>query len=136
MKLLRSLRIPAAAAVALTVALSGCASTGGSSDDDSSGSSRNLITYEQLQRMPEATALQTIQRLKPIWFRSRGTGSFGSSEELTVVVDGSVRGGVSVLESYQANDLELIRYLDPRMASMRYGTRARGPVIELETRGG
>lgn len=139
MKCTRSSRtgILTAMAVALAVAVSGCASTGGNGDDDdSSSSSRDLITYEQLQRMPEATALQAIQRMRPIWMRTRGTQSFGRSQSLTVVVDGSVRGGVSVLESYQAGDLNQIRYLDQRMASMRYGTRASGPVIELDTRGG
>ena len=126
----------AVAALTLAVLAGGCASTGNGDGDDPSATQRNAITFEQLQETPDATAMQLVRRLQPIWLRTRGQQTFRGSSGVNVVVDGTVRGDVSVLDSYRAGDLEVIRYMDQREAVLKYGTRVSGPVIELQTRGG
>lgn len=131
MKQILNLRMASAIfGLALLAGLGACAS-GGSADGN-----RYVITSEQIMEQPNMTAYQLARRLKPFWFQTRGLDNMSGAQELLVVVDGSMRGGVEVLQTYQTHDLEEIRYLNRRDATIRFGDRGGGGAILLTTRGG
>ena len=124
---------PAIAALALVAGLGACASTG-----SGGGGGRYVITDEEIMSQPNMPAGQLIQRLKPQWFQTRGLDNFEGAQGLLVVVDGVRReqGNIAILNSYQSHDLEEIRYMNRRDATMRYGTDGGGGAILITTRGG
>lgn len=131
MKQILNLRVASAVlGLALLAGLGACAS-GGSADSD-----RYVITSEQIMEQPNMTAYQLARRLKPFWFQTRGLDNMSGAQALLVVVDGAIRGSVEVLQGYQSHDLEEIRYLNRREATMRFGDRGGGGAILLNTRGG
>ena len=103
------------------IGTSGCASwTGG----DVAAGDRNLLTREQLEPVSFMSAYQAIQRLRPIWLRSdRGQDSFISQERrgLRVYVDGVLYGNLPSLTTLQVRDIQEIRFLDAREATMQFG---------------
>lgn len=135
----RSLPVRRAPAAALALALAAAASAAlaatacASGETRRSSEDRNVITAEDMATIPQFTALDAVRRLKPHWLRQRGMDSFRGSSPVAVIVDGVVQGGVRLLGSYYCGDLEEIRYLDRRQATMRYGDQARGGAIVLVT---
>jgi len=126
-RVIATLAVAACMALGLSLGVTACASTSGGDSGD-----RDLITADQLAELQNMTAYDAIRRLKPTWLRKRGTDSFRGVPGLVVMVNEVRQGGVSVLNSYQIRDVEQIRYLDPRSATMKYGTQASGGAIELD----
>lgn len=117
------------ATFALTIGLAGCASGGGGSSDGSPRRSTNRIVLDELTLLQELDCYQAIQRLRPNWLRSRG------NTPPRIMVDGSRQaGGLDVLRSYRAADIEEMRFISGTDATTRYGTGYDGGVIMLTTR--
>ena len=109
-----------AGALALSIVLPACASSGGSSG--SAGSDSDVITQEELQADPAADLLTLIQGLRPRWMRGRGTTGFGGPTPPAVIVDGIEQPGrVDALRAIRATDVEEVRYMNARDATTRYG---------------
>lgn len=123
--------VSATAILALAGGLGACASAGAGD-----GGSRYVITYQQIMEYPNMPAGQLARKLKPFWFQSRGLDNFSGAQAILVVVDGSFRGSVEVLDTYQSHDLEEMRYVNRREATLRYGDRGGGGAIAITTRGG
>jgi len=104
------------------LALGGCASTGSGS---STSGSRNEISREQLAERPEATVFDVVRRIHPRWLRSRAAGTSVSLDDSDIAVyinDQREPGGLRILRSLRAADLERIEYFDSRRATTRWGT--------------
>lgn len=116
-------------AIALTLGLAGCASGGGSGGDGAPRGTANRIIRAELEPLQQLDAYQAIQRLRPNWLRTRG------SQAPQVMVDGSRQaGGLDVLRSYRAADIEEIRFMSGTDATTRFGTGYDGGAILISTR--
>jgi len=117
--------------LAVVLGLSGCASTGGGSGG-SSGGSRNLITLDELSdpSYQAMTALEAVRRLRPRWVRPRGA----SNRPPTVFLDGSQYGDLQTLTGMRVTEVEEIRFIDSRDATMRYGTGFPSGIIAVSSR--
>lgn len=116
----------------LALCLEACASS--SSSSRGAGSSRDVITREQMVETQAITAYDAIRTLHPRWLRARGqTVGAGDARALTptVYLDGTRMGGLDILAVYQVRDIYEIRYLDPGRAAIRYGMGFPRGVIEI-----
>ena len=123
-------------AAALAGVSSGCAVLAGGGG---AGGDPDLLTREQLETVSFMTAYQAVQRLRPIWLRSeRGQDSFETQGRrgLRVYVDGVLYGGKDALSTLQVQDIQEMRYLDKRQATMEFGTdHGEGALLILTRRG-
>ena len=110
----------------LALFLGACATGAGGT---SSRSNPDLITLEELETLPTATAYEAISRLRPRWIQTR------MNEPPIVFMDGSRMGGVEVLYNIQVSQLQEIRHRNGRDATTRYGTGYGGGTIEMRSRG-
>lgn len=121
--------------VLVTIMAGGCASTGGSSAQ--SGDSPDVLRAAEIDDAYVDTAWEAVQRLRPQMLRGRGNISIRNDPGGPVVyVDGISVGDVNALHSIRAADVRLIRYLDARDATTRFGTGHAAGVILVETRSG
>ena len=89
----------------------------------------DVITREQISALPDLTAHEIIERLRPSWFRSQ-TANFGGPIPPVVYLDGRRGSLAGIRSSY----IERIEHLDSRDATTRYGTGHMGGVIRVVTR--
>jgi outer membrane cobalamin receptor len=96
----------------------------------------NLITREQVDEYPNASAMELVQRLRPRFLQRRGQTSISNqhSPYPLVYVDGLRRGGVDELHSLPAMTIEAIEYISPADATTRWGTGHMAGVIHVTTR--
>jgi len=114
---------------ALTIGLAGCASGGGGGSEGGPRRSTNRIVLDELATLQQLDCYQAIQRLRPNWLRSRG------SSPPQILVDGSRQaGGLDLLRSYRAADIEEMRFISGTDATTRFGTGFDGGAIMLTTR--
>jgi len=108
----------------------GCASTPGSS-----GSRRdsNLITEQDIAGIPATNAYEAIDRLRPLFLRSRGKTSINTpnTEFATVYVDGVRYGDLNSLRNILAPHVLDIRYYNGAVAGARFGLQNTAGVIEV-----
>lgn len=111
--------------------LVGCA-TARASDSDAP---EDVLTRDQLDRVDFLNAYDAVRRLKPIWLRSeRGQDSFivQGQRGLRVYVDGLLYGDKESLRTLQVQNIEEIRFLDKREATLAFGTNhAEGALLIL-----
>lgn len=118
--------------VALTAILAaGCTTTPSSG---TSPSPRDVIGAEEIRELGRLTAYQVVQRLHPQWLRPRGVDSFNSEYGVVVYLDGQRVGGVDALRRISAPNVEQIRRLDSRQATMQYGTGHPSGALLVTTR--
>lgn len=117
---MRSWRVSIAGTVLASLALA-CASAGTAGP----GLARDLLTREQLDAVDFLNAYEALQRLKPTWLRTeRGQDSFVTQGRrgVRVYVDGIYYGDRESLKTLQIQNIEEIRYLDKRQATLEFGT--------------
>ncbi|HUF68279.1 MAG TPA: hypothetical protein VMM79_06455 [Longimicrobiales bacterium] len=115
----------AALALAALVTLSACSSaTAGSS---SARPDRDLITREEIASVPVSSAYEVVERLRPEFLRAaRGGGT------PNVYINNSRSGGIAILRSIRADNVQTIRYVDALDANLRYGLGNDSGVIAVE----
>ncbi len=86
---------------------------------------RNLITHEEVSRAGVSDAYQLIERLRPLWLRSRGGRSTRLETEIVVFVNGSMVGGVDTLHEIPIEIVESVRALDSADAGRLPGLGSR-----------
>jgi hypothetical protein len=89
----------------------------------------NLISTEELLTQRAVDCYRAIEQLRPQWRRRR------AGESPQVYVNGSRRGALSELRTFQTDDIREIRFINGPDATTRWGTGHRAGVIELITRG-
>ena len=110
-----------------TIVVAACAS-GGQSSGPRSGN-RNVITAEELQQVDVSNAYQAIQRLRPMWLRSRSGGG-----DPAVFIDNVRAGDLNMLETLYLTNIQELRYVSPSDATTRWGTGYPTGAIEVITR--
>jgi hypothetical protein len=95
---------------------------------------RSLITREQITEHHFNTALQAVQTLRSNWLRPRVPAGQQGGGEVRVYIDNQPAGGVDVLRSVRASDIDFIRYYDALEATARWGRDHGEGVIYVITR--
>ena len=102
----------------------GCASPGAPSEGGTASRSRNLISRVELEGMDELTVYQAVRRLRPTWLRYRGQATItgANRESLRVYLNRQYFGNAESLSNIRVRDVQEIRFLDAREATLRFGT--------------
>lgn len=112
-------------------AVLGCAAAGSST----SGARRNpaVITEEEIAAANVVTAYDAVERLRPLYLRSRGETSITTpgTQYANVYVDGLRHGDLNTLRNILANHVQLIRYYNGAEAGSRFGLANTAGVIEV-----
>ena len=112
----------------LVVAASGCVSTmegGGVTAND------DVITREELLESGVSDLYQAVERLRPLWLRSRGIRSLTAETEIAVLRDGNYFGPVESLQTIPTEQAFRLEYVDAAtVASIIPGGVLRDNVIE------
>ena len=119
-------RVLAVAAAAM-ISLTACASTQGA--QPAARTNRNMITAEEIATVSVTDAFEVIERLRPSFFSTRGQLS-----PPVAYVDGLPFGELASLHRIQPSSILSIQYLDPLMATQRYGKVAGGGAILVTTK--
>lgn len=128
--------VPLALGIAL-LAIGGCASSG--TGDREAPRDRDVITRSQLEGLDHLSAYEAVRRLRPVWLRTgRGADSFDAGIQgrrgVRVYRDGAYVGLVDELRQIPVREIQEIRYLDPRQATMRFGTDHTDGALLVTTR--
>lgn len=129
------MRIPivAMALVGTAVGLWACSpATQGPSRD------RNTITTEEVRSAGVSNAYQLVERLRPLWLRSRGDRSVRLETEILVYLDGAMLGDLEALRNIPIDIVVSVRALDSAEAMKLPGLGSRHVerAIMVETRSG
>ncbi len=121
--------------LALVLGVAGCVSMGEQRDRGD----RDVLTREQLAEVDHLSAYDAIRRYRPLWLRTqRGQDSFTSQAQsrrgLRVYVDRVHFGGVASLRDLDVRNIEEIRFLDKRRATLEFGTDHAEGALLIETR--
>lgn len=95
-----------------------------------------MITAADLAQLPEVTAYDAVQRLRPRWLSTaRVVGVTGDAHQTPkVIVDGMPQGDINALYQYLAQDLLELRFLSAADATTRYGVGYPVGAIIVQTR--
>jgi hypothetical protein len=127
-------------ALVATVALLtlGCASSGRSSQSNARNRGA-VISAQELATAAELNAFDAVQRLRPMWLRTRGPVSLSLQARagVRVYINGSRRGQLEELRAFRATDIESITYLSAPEATLRFGIdHSDGAILVILKRGG
>ena len=89
------------------------------------GGERDLITAQEIESVEVSNAYGLIQRLRPLWLRSRGGRSTRLETEIVVYVNESVLGGIDDLREIPIEIVESVRALDSAEAGRLPGVGSR-----------
>lgn len=96
---------------------------------------RDVIAEEEIAGLElRLTALQMIQRLRPIWLQGRGLLGFRAEDPIPVYVNGQRIGGDRPLDRYTVAELREARFLNATAATQRFGTGHTSGAILLTLR--
>ena len=90
---------------------------------------RDLITAEEIATISATDAFEVVERLRPSFLSSHGTLT-----PPVAYVDGLPFGELPALHRIQPASIASIQYLDPLMATQRYGRAAGGGAILVTTK--
>jgi len=86
---------------------------------------RNLISAEEIADSDSRNAYELIQRLRPLWLQSRGERSIRLGTEIVVYQDGTMLGGIDLLEGIPIELVRSVRVLDSAEAGRLPGLGSR-----------
>lgn len=115
--------------------LPGCSSTKpGTQTRPAVVGTHNLLTENELQAAKDVTVYQTIERLRPSFFRSRQvrSSSMPNPEPVHVYVDGSrTIEGFNILTQFTPQQVKEVRFYEPHEANVRFGTGHHGGLLAV-----
>lgn len=94
----------------------------------------NLIERQAIDELGPSNAYNVVEALRPTWLQKRGPTSFFNEGGIRVYLDDTSLGGLDELRGIHSDDIESIRRLDERQASLRYGPGHEQGVILVTTR--
>ncbi len=114
--------------------LASCATGGGGG----TSRDRNRIVPAELAEIPNGSAFEAVQRLRPRWLQTRGVSSprSGSPDYARVFIDNAPSGGIQALHRLAVQDVDSMVFMNAGDATTRYGTGFNGGLIKVFTRGG
>ncbi len=107
---------------ALLLAVAGCATGGSAGDPEEASPDRDVLTEADLEGIGELSVYEAVRRLKPNWFRPRGQSTLMGEEGLRIYLDGSFYGDADSVRNIMVQNIQEIRFLDSRAATLRFGT--------------
>lgn len=107
-------------AVCLPLGLWGCAAGSGGPARD-----RNVISPEEIEAAEVRTAYELVERLRPLWLRSRGERSTHLTTEIVVYQDNVMLGDIETLRSVPIDLVDSVRSLDSAEAGRLPGLGSR-----------
>lgn len=96
---------------------------------------QNLITRDEILHSGFSNAYDLVQKLRPLWLTKRGEVSFFQQTDVVVYLDGTRLGGPESLKDLNSTDIESLRFLDARQATLRFGSGHVHGAILITTRG-
>jgi len=118
-----------AIAVAAIVTLAACSQQPASGTTKVAPKNRNLITADEIATINVSDAYEVVDRLRPTFLSARG-----ALTPPVTYVDGLPFGDLQSLHRIQPSSVASIQYLDPMMATQRYGKAAGGGAILVTTK--
>lgn len=107
-------------AFALPLGLWSCASGSAGPSRD-----RNVISAEEIEAAEVRTAYELVERLRPLWLRSRGDRSTHLTTEIVVYQDNTMLGDIEMLRSIPIDLVDSVRSLDSAEAGRLAGLGSR-----------
>jgi hypothetical protein len=100
--------------------------------------SREVLTAEEIARTSAITAYEAIQMLRPAFLRAQGPKQVLSTPRSSmypaVYMNGSYFGELETLKSLFVSDIQDIRYIEERQATIMFGTGHAAGVIMITSR--
>jgi hypothetical protein len=125
----RAARTAVAIAGASLLALAACSSGSKAAGAPTPRRNRNIITAEEIATVSATDAFDVVERLRPAFLATHGQLS-----PPVAYVDGLPFGDLASLHRVQPSSIQSIQYLDPLMATQRYGRAAGGGAILVTTK--
>jgi hypothetical protein len=109
----------------------------------SSGTRRNrdVITLSEIEGQNLFNAWELVQQLRPNWLRPRGIQTFtnevtntNTSGYARIMVDDLPPRDLDALRDIRVVSIAEVRYINPRDATLRYGTGYSGGLIKVITK--
>lgn len=122
--------------VVLLAVLASCA-TQATGSGISTGTSRDVISFEEIQAAKAPNVYTLVQRLRPNFFsRNHGMSSLGNTEAntLLVYVNDARIGDTDALRQLSTDGVLTVEYLNGSAAQLRYGAGHSGGVILVTRR--
>ena len=96
----------------------------------------NLITEQEIATSNEANAYDVVNRLRPMFLKTRGRSTInsGGSEYASVFLDGQYYGELSSLRNIVATQIHEIRYMSGPDAVSRYGMRYGSGAVDVRSK--
>jgi hypothetical protein len=111
-----------------------------SPDSNRAGSSRDIITAEEISSTGALTAYDAVMHARPNFLKSRGPKSVtGKHDERSmsypaIYLNGMFYGEMERLKEIHAQDVREIRYLDPSSAGLQFGLGNTAGAILVKTK--
>ncbi|MCJ7628791.1 MAG: hypothetical protein MUO50_10440 [Longimicrobiales bacterium] len=86
---------------------------------------RNTITTEEVRSAGVSNAYQLVERLRPLWLRSRGDRSVRLETTIVAYLDGAMLGDLEVLRNIPIDIVVSVRALDSAEAMKLPGLGSR-----------
>jgi hypothetical protein len=126
-----------AAALMLTACFSLSCSSGRSATQGPSLGNQNELTLEQIRASDARDALEAVERLRPLWLRTRSPSSVNAPNTILVYLNDTRLGGIAALRGYPLEGITGMTYLSASEAAnklSRVGTAVVDGAIVLSTR--
>jgi len=112
-----------------------CACASGQGADVPRGSrDMSVLTGEELLGQGGTTVYDQIRRVRPNWLRVRGASPSQGGDAIIVYRDGVRQGGLSVLQDYTVESVQLVQFLTGPEAAARFGLDHQNGAILVTTR--
>jgi hypothetical protein len=92
----------------------------------------NVLTESDLKGAFDRSVFETVQRLRPMFLRSRQVASPSTNPEpVHVFIDGAKADGLDALKHIAPRDVKEVRFYEPQDANVRFGTGHHGGLIAV-----
>jgi hypothetical protein len=94
----------------------------------------NILTAREIATIDVSTAYDAIERLRPLFLRSRGKTSLSNirnQQYATVFINGVRNGDISTLRDFPANTVLEVRYYTVAEGAAIFGLQTVGGVINV-----
>lgn len=106
-----------ACAVVSILALTSIGCGGYMQSGGAAGMDNNVITREELVAAQAGDLYQAVERLRPLWLRSRGVRSLTATTEIAIIRDGVYFGPIETLRTIPAEQVSRLEYVDGAMVA-------------------